>query len=229
MALIGTAFMAIWHDIKPEGEVEYNRWHTQEHMPERIGVPGFERARRYADWNLAKYRYYTLYEGATLDVFQSPAYRARLNAPTPWSNRMQPNFLNFARSACATLASVGVGVGGAIATVRLNFTDGDSAALGGVSRKIADQIMQLHGICGVHIGKAEPSVTRVQTRETELRRLTGEDVFDAVIMVEGIGRGEVEAAMPGVQKSLKDAHLKIASSEAAVYDLAYSLSSGEAD
>jgi hypothetical protein len=229
MALIGTAFLAIWHDIKPEGEAEYNRWHTQEHMPERVGVPGFERARRYADWKLTKYRYYTLYDGTTLDVFQSAPYRERLNNPTPWSNRMQPNFLNFARSACLTLASVGAGVGGAIATIRLNFADGDVATLRSGSGKIADAIMQLHGICGVHIGKAEPSVTRVHTRETELRRLTGEDVFDAVIMVEGIGRGEVEAAMPAVQKILKDAGLKIASSEAAIYDLAYSLLPGEAE
>lgn len=223
MALKGAAFLAIWHDIKPEGEPEYNRWHTQEHMPERISVPGFKRARRYVDWNLAKYRYYTLYEGASLDVFQSDAYRARLNSPSEWTTRMQPNFLNFARSACTTLISVGSGVGGTLATIRLNFRDGNAEGLRRATSRIAEQIMQLDGVVGVHIGKAEPSVTRVQTRETELRRLTGEDVFDAVIMVESIGRREMEAAMPGAKAIIAGSGLEIASSESGVYDLAYAI------
>src|ERR1700704_4523409 len=131
MALNGTAFLAIWNDIEPRGEAEFGEWHTREHMPERVGVPGFERGRRFIDGKRAKHRYFTLYEGTTLDVFQSPAYRARLNAPTEWSMRVPPPFLNFVRSACLTLASHGLGVGGALATIRLNLTlaSGDTARL----------------------------------------------------------------------------------------------------
>jgi hypothetical protein len=227
MALKGTAFLAIWNDITPESEPEYGEWHTREHMPERVGVPGFELGRRYADRNLEKHRYYTLYEGATLDVFQSDAYRARLNAPTAWSMRMQPQFLNFVRSACATLASSGLGVGGALATIRLNFENGDTSSLTRTARGIADSIAKLDGINGAHIGKAEPSVTRVQTKETELRKLTGEDVFDAVVMVEGIGRRHVEAALPGVERILAAAALGITLRESATYDLAYLIAPGE--
>jgi hypothetical protein len=40
MALRGRAFMAVWHDIASTGEAEYNTWHTRQHMPERLGVPG---------------------------------------------------------------------------------------------------------------------------------------------------------------------------------------------
>jgi hypothetical protein len=39
-------FLAIRHDIRAEGEPEYNRWHTREHMPERLGIPGLEAGRR---------------------------------------------------------------------------------------------------------------------------------------------------------------------------------------
>ena len=41
MALKGRAFMAVWHDIAPAGEAECNTWHTREHVPEHLGVPGF--------------------------------------------------------------------------------------------------------------------------------------------------------------------------------------------
>ena len=61
MPLRGSGFMAVWHDIKADGEREYNAWHTREHMPERLGVPGFRLGRRWLDRNLDRHRYFTLY------------------------------------------------------------------------------------------------------------------------------------------------------------------------
>ena len=88
MALTGDGFLAMWHDIASEAEEEYNCWHTQEHMPERVGIPGFKVARRYVDWNLELHRYFTLYEGQAIQAFDSPDYIARLNAPTSWTQKM---------------------------------------------------------------------------------------------------------------------------------------------
>src|SRR5688500_9222934 len=102
MTLRGVAFLAMWHDVAPAGEREYNDWHTREHMPERVGIPGFLVGRRYVDWTLDTYRYFTIYEGETLATFNSQPYLARLNAPTPWTNRMQPYFRNMIRAACTT-------------------------------------------------------------------------------------------------------------------------------
>ena len=227
MPLKGSGFMAIWHDIKSEGEPEYNVWHTREHMPERLGVPGFEFARRWVDWNLSKHRYFTLYEARTIDVFGSEPYRARLNAPSAWSNRVQPHFTNFVRSACRTIVSVGKGIGGAIATVRVNFSpDAGKGVFSAKGHALAYEIMPLDGITSVHIGYAEPTVTRVQTRESELRKLTGEDVFDAVVMIDGIGRRELERALPKIEALLAPA-AGVASKESAVYDLAYLLTPTE--
>jgi hypothetical protein len=228
MPLKGSGFLAIWHDIKAEGEPEYNLWHTREHMPERLGVPGFEVGRRWVDWNLRKHRYFTLYEARSVDVFGSEPYRARLNAPSAWSNRVQPHFTNFVRSACRTAVSVGKGIGGAIATVRLSLaSESGKGALAAGSHALAREIMQLDGVTSVHIGMAEPAVTHVQTRESELRKLTGEDVFDAVVMVDGIGRRELERATPRIEELL-DADAGVVSKESAVYDLAYLLTSEEA-
>jgi hypothetical protein len=227
MPLKGSGFMAIWHDIEAEGEAEYNLWHTREHMPERLGVPGFERGRRWVDRNLAKYRYFTLYEGQTIDVFGSEPYRARLNAPSAWSLRVQPHFTNFVRSACRTIVSVGQGIGGAVATFRVHFAPGTGKGdFSARSHALAYEIMPLDGVTAVHIGYADPGVSRVQTKESDLRTLTGEDVFDALVMVDGIGRPELERVHARIAALLIPA-VGVAAKESAVYDLAYLLGPAE--
>jgi hypothetical protein len=222
MALKGRAFMAVWHDIAEAGEAEYNTWHTRQHMPERLGVPGFLAGRRAVDWNLKHQRWFTLYETKTLEVLSSDDYRARLNNPTKWTTRNQPNFLNFARSACITSASTGRGIGGALATIRLDMQPGGLTDFEAQAEKLAHRIAALDGVVGAHLGVAAPDTTRVKTRETELRADTGEDIFDAVVLVDGVGRRELEAAMPAIKAALQDT-LKIASEQSAVYDLAYLL------
>ena len=47
MPLKGSAFLALWNDIEPQRRTEYDAWHTFEHVPERVGIPGFIRGRRY--------------------------------------------------------------------------------------------------------------------------------------------------------------------------------------
>ena len=59
-----------------------------------------------------------------MEVFRSPAYLERLNNPTEWSNKVQPTFRNFLRVACDRIASAGVGDGGAMATIRLDYESG---------------------------------------------------------------------------------------------------------
>jgi hypothetical protein len=222
VALRGRAFLALWHDIADAGEAEYNIWHTRQHMPERLGVPGFLVGRRAIDWNLKHQRWFTLYETKTLETLSSEEYRVRLNNPTHWSKRTQPNFLNFAHCACITSASVGRGTGGALATIRLSLEEGQLTEFEAQAEKLAHHIAMFDGVVGVHFGVAAPDTTRVKTRESELRAKTGEDIFDAVVIVDGVGRRELETATPSVQIALKET-LKIASEQSAVYDLAYLL------
>ena len=39
------AFLALWNDVASGREAEYERWHTFEHVPERVAVPGMRGAR----------------------------------------------------------------------------------------------------------------------------------------------------------------------------------------
>ena len=44
--LAGEAVVAIWNGIEPEAREQFYDWHVNEHMPERVGIPGFRRGRR---------------------------------------------------------------------------------------------------------------------------------------------------------------------------------------
>src|SRR5215475_12219573 len=111
MPLRGRAFLSMWSGVLQGYEREFDRWHTIEHMPERLGVPGFLRGRRYMHTQKSERAVIKLYEGIHIETFRSPGYLARLNAPTEWSNRVSPGLVKFIRGACQTVISIGEGVG----------------------------------------------------------------------------------------------------------------------
>ncbi len=85
--LAGEGAVAIWNGITDAGRAEFYAWHLHEHMPERVGIPGFLRGRRYraADTDTHP-EFFTLYETQTFEVTQGSDYLNRLNAPTPRPN-----------------------------------------------------------------------------------------------------------------------------------------------
>ena len=93
MALAGKGAIIIWNDIAPEGRDEFYEWHIREHIPERLGIPGFLRGARYiAISPQTRPEFLTLYEIADASVATSAAYLARLNAPTEWTKRATLHF-----------------------------------------------------------------------------------------------------------------------------------------
>src|SRR5712675_2175888 len=86
MSLAGQGVVAIWNDITPEGRAEFFAWHNREHMPERVGIPGFRRGRRYIALAGAP-EFFTLYETDSPEVLAGSDYLNRLNHPTPWTRR----------------------------------------------------------------------------------------------------------------------------------------------
>ncbi len=72
MPLLATGALANWHDLAGDEHENFDPWHTQEHISERLSVPGFRRRRRYAALAGAP-RYFILYETETVETFRSPA------------------------------------------------------------------------------------------------------------------------------------------------------------
>tara|TARA_R110002012_G_scaffold116061_2_gene263482 strand:- start:660 stop:1370 length:711 start_codon:yes stop_codon:yes gene_type:complete len=228
MALTGSAFLALWHDIDPPSQTEYMEWHTREHMPERLSIPGFTIGKRLINHDVPRYRYGTVYGGENVEVFRSPAYLERLNNPTDWSNKVQPTFRNFLRVACDRIASSGVGDGGAMATIRLDFADtGGPEKVQAGAQALADALLAVTGACGVHIGLARTEVSGVKTRETELRPGMAEKEFDVVVLVEGSGAPELEASVPEFQAVIAASGIGVSSPQTIVYNLAYQLTAAD--
>lgn len=223
MPLQGKGFLGLWHDISSESEWDYNLWHTKEHMPERVSLPGFRRARRGVDWALNHQRYLTVYEGDELSDFRSKEYLERLNNPSPWSARVAPAFRNFLRVACETASTVGIGAGGAMATVRADLPTGmDEAAFRLAMPRLSDDLMALDGVCGVHIAFSRTEFSNVTTTETKLRPQMQEPGFDVVILIDAIGRRELEAVSEAIASAV--GATGIVHSRTDVYDIAYMLS-----
>ena len=89
--LAGEGAVAIWNDIAEAGRAEFYAWHLHEHMPERVGIPGFVRGRRYRAADAATQpEFFTLYETASFQVIQGSDYLSRLNEPTEWSHASTP-------------------------------------------------------------------------------------------------------------------------------------------
>ena len=117
MTLLGSAAVAMWWDIAPAMKAEFEDWHSHEHFPERMSIPGFRRGSRWADAKGGE-GFFVLYELDQYEVLASPAYLARLNDPTPWSTRMMPHHRNMVRSLCRISDSYGGGIGQHMLTLR---------------------------------------------------------------------------------------------------------------
>ena len=117
MTARGSAFLVLWNHFDASLLEEYECWHTFEHVPERLSVPGFLSARRYATGTGSARRYFTLYEIDTLDTLESAAYAELVDRPSGWSERMRRFFSGFQRFPCRSLAQGGSGLAGVAATV----------------------------------------------------------------------------------------------------------------
>ena len=124
--------VAIWHDIAPEGLAEFYAWHGEEHMPERVSIPGFCSGRRFIA-RAADLQFFNLYETEAPDVVRGPDYKARLDSPTPRTLSAVRHFRNVARSLCRVVAThrsaeSGIAQSGLVATLRYDIDEAQEAA-----------------------------------------------------------------------------------------------------
>jgi hypothetical protein len=113
------AFLALWNDVDPACIAEYEAWHQQEHVPERVSVPGILSGTRYESDRADQQRYFTLYELTSLTCLASQPYRQLVEQPTPWSVRMRRSFRNFLRLTCQLCVTAGDEVGNGVAVERI--------------------------------------------------------------------------------------------------------------
>jgi hypothetical protein len=192
MSLAGQAVVAIWNGIAPEGRGEFYEWHNREHMPERVGIPGFRRGRRY----IAKYgtpEYFTLYEADSAEVLVGQDYLNRLNNPTPLTRHVPPNyFRDTARGICRVKLSLGVGQGGFMLTLRFSVAEGREAGLQKHLAHVAlAPLADIVAVVGVHLCIADREASGIETAEKRGRRV---DIPNWLVMIEAATAEAADAA-----------------------------------
>jgi hypothetical protein len=186
MGLLGQAAVAIWHDIAPEGRDDFYAWHGQEHMPERLGIPGFLRGRRYIGIS-ARHEFFNLYEARSIDVLLGKAYADRVNHPTPWTIAAVRHFRSVSRSLCHVRGTFGRAQGGLLATLRYDVPAANAQEhIDLLNRQVLPAIAALRGVAGVHLLVADAPVSGEPNAE-ELARGVANVVPRWVILLEGWG------------------------------------------
>lgn len=219
MALLGKAALAMWWDMAPEMRSDFEDWHSHEHFPERLSVPGFCRATRWTSSSGGE-GIFVMYELEAHEILSSSAYLAHLNAPTPWSTRMMPHHRNMVRSQCRVLVSSGGSVARHVLTVRLSPQAGKAEDLQSALQALAQRLATRPGIAGMHVLKHE-SPQIAQTTEQKIRG--GDQVADWVLVVYGYELAVLEAL---AQDALSEAVLRqmgaVSAEFSALYGLSYS-------
>ena len=87
----GSALLMVWVEVPADIEDEFNRWYNEEHIGERLSIPGFLSAARYESDSPGAPKHLAMYEVENIDVMTSDAYLSvRANA-TEWTKRMSPD------------------------------------------------------------------------------------------------------------------------------------------
>lgn len=184
MSLAGEGAVAIWHDIAPEGRDAFYAWHGEEHMPERVGIPGFLRGRRYGAVR-AGAEFFNLYEATSPQVVAGTDYLTRLNNPTPWTRTTVTHFRDVSRSVCRVAATFGRACGGLVATWRYALAD-DAAETHrkAMSETVLPALAGRPGVAGAHLLIADTEASAVRTAEQEARAEANR-VPGWIVLVEG--------------------------------------------
>ena len=88
----GTALLMVWADIPADKEPDFNRWYNEEHLAERLSVPGFLNAARYEAVKNGP-KHLACYELESAAVLETPAYKRVQTNPTPWTRRSSPEVI----------------------------------------------------------------------------------------------------------------------------------------
>jgi hypothetical protein len=178
--MTGNAAMLLWFDVVAEWVAEHDEWHTREHFPERIGIPGFLCAQRWVAQEGTFPRYFVRYEVRDVGTLTSPAYLQRLNHPSDWTRRMMPHYRGMVRGFCAIEHRVGDSVGAEMMTIRCDADPARRAALmQWLGEECLPRIAQRRGFAD-----AWALATAAQPAMTSEQSLRGRDAtVDTVVLV----------------------------------------------
>jgi hypothetical protein len=128
--------LAIFNNVAPGREAEFEEWFQHEHLAERIAVPGFLLGRRHEAVS-GEPRYFNFYVTTSAAILKSPAYLERLDSPTPMTRTiMSEIFKDMIRTVCHRVFRRGALRGIGVVTVRFNERPDETALQATIDRLI---------------------------------------------------------------------------------------------
>ena len=89
----GSALLMVWTEVPADKEDDYNAWYNEEHIAERLAIPGFLSAARYESSSPGAPKHLAMYELENIDVMTSDEYLSVRANPTEWTRRCSPDVI----------------------------------------------------------------------------------------------------------------------------------------
>ncbi len=87
---IGGTVLVVMMEVDPEHEEEFNRWYDDEHLPERLEIPGYVSARRFKlQDGEGVLKYLCIWELEDGSPLESEEYKAQRQRPSELRDRAQ--------------------------------------------------------------------------------------------------------------------------------------------
>jgi len=183
-----SGFLIVWSDVRPDLNTDYLHWFTREHALERVSTPGFLSVRLFTTRLPTAHRYLILYDLESPEVVSSPAYVAKLNQPSQWTQRVFPTLTNFMRAGGRVAHEAGMGQGSTITALTLPDVMPDNGAT-----LVAD-LVNGDRISAARLYETDRERTSVKTKEKEVRG--GDDrSFAGMLVVEGLDEQAVRQTL----------------------------------
>ena len=204
MALLGKAVLGVWNEVDPATEDDFNDWYLREHIPERTSVPGIMRGRRYRAISGSP-KYMALYEAATLGVLTTGVYRAQLDNPTTWTQRVMPGFTFALRGICNVIATAGQGAGGFATVIHFRPASGQETTLRTWVEERVLALMDMTQVTAAHAWVGASGEPVSPTTELSLRAAPDRRV-EWVLAIEAADPDALDAARDAAMAGLNVAH-----------------------
>ena len=211
MALLGKGALLNWGGVLPKHDLDYNLWHSLEHMPERISVRGFLRAFRCVGLKGTNDndKYFMMYDVKNKYILSSKQYLNRLNNPTDWTSKILSKYIYPSRAICEVIITKSLtnGLSGFFVTIRYLSQNNDIKNF----YNISDEIMCQNGIFSIHCFQSDREISLLKTKEKVIRSYQGneDEIIDYAVVIECLNINKVKKFLLNNFKIKSDKKIKI--------------------
>ena len=194
--------LAIFQNVVPGREPEFEEWFQHEHLPERMAVPGFLLGRRHEAIS-GHPRYFHFYVTQSVEVLKSAAYLDRVSKPTPMTRTVMSEMVkDVFRTVCHRTLRLGAMRGTGVVTVRLGERLAETALKASIEPLMRDKAVA----CTEIWQAADPLEFPVSTEE----RLRGGDrKIETCLLVETLRIPEAEKIATTLANEFRKAEIGV--------------------